>query len=67
MLQRFEGNATDTLGNFNMTVSGGNQNQAGKIGNGYTKGYADFAYISSPNLTTFTTCMWINFSNLESS
>ena len=64
MLHRFEGNATDTLGNFNMTISGGNQNTAGKIGNAYHKGYADYGYISNPNLTTFTTCMWVNFNNL---
>ena len=66
MLHRFEGNATDTLGNFNMTISGGNQSSAGKIGNAYHNGYSDYGYISNPNLTTFTTCMWINFNNLES-
>jgi hypothetical protein len=66
MLHRFEGNATDTLGNFNMTISGGNQSSAGKIGNAYHNGYTDYGYISNPNLTTFTTCMWINFNNLES-
>lgn len=65
MLQRFEGNGIDTLGNFNFNFSNGSFN-TGKIGNAYHKGYTDYAYISSPNLTTFTTCMWVNFSDLES-
>ena len=66
MLQRFEGNGTDTLGNFNMSFSGGNQSSAGKIGNAFHHSYSDYGSISSPNLTTFTTCMWVNFSDLES-